>query len=69
MQVVVDACSEESRGAPITSAEHRHAMILQRALHHIPNHSTEFTTRNVAIRLGQKLAEQVGKLNTVVGQW
>ena len=59
LQVVVDACSQEPRGAPITSAEHSHAVILQQALHHIPNHSTEFTTRNVAIRLGQQLAEQV----------
>lgn len=59
LQVVVDACSNEPRGPPITPAEHSHAVILQQALHHIPNHSTEFTTRNVAIRLGQQLAEQV----------
>ncbi|XP_052783474.1 probable ubiquitin carboxyl-terminal hydrolase FAF-X isoform X2 [Mya arenaria] len=69
LQVVVDACSNEPRGPPITSAEHSHAVILQQALHHIPNHSTEFTTRNVAIRLGQQLAEQatavVPDLNTI----
>ncbi|XP_053404353.1 probable ubiquitin carboxyl-terminal hydrolase FAF-X isoform X2 [Mercenaria mercenaria] len=69
LQVVVDACSNEPRGPPITSAEHSHAVILQQALHHIPNHTTEFTTRNVAIRLGQQLAEQatsvVPDLNTI----
>ena len=59
LQVVVDACSNEPRGPPITTQEHGHAVILQQALHHIPNHTTEFTTRNVAIRLGQQLAEQV----------
>lgn len=58
LQVVVDACNEP-RCPPITSAEHSHAVILQQALHHIPNQTTEFTTRNVAIRLGQQLAEQV----------
>ena len=59
LQVVVDACSIEPRGPPITAAEHSHAVILQQALHHIPNHSTEFTTRNIAIRLGQQLADKV----------
>ena len=64
LQVVVDACSNspEQRNPPITSAEHSHAVILQQALHHIPNHTTEFTTRNVAIRQGQQLAEQVREL-------
>jgi ubiquitin carboxyl-terminal hydrolase 9/24 len=62
LQVVVDACSNEPRGPPITSQEHSHAFILQQALHHIPNHTTEFTTRNVAIRLGQQLAEQVCRI-------
>ncbi|KAL4220567.1 putative ubiquitin carboxyl-terminal hydrolase FAF-X [Mactra antiquata] len=69
LQVVVDACSNEPRGPQITAAEHSHAVILQQALHHIPNHSTEFTTRNVAIRLGQQLAEQatsvIPDLNTI----
>lgn len=69
LQVVVDACSIEPRGPPITAAEHSHAVILQQALHHIPNHSTEFTTRNIAIRLGQQLADKatsvVPDLNTI----
>ena len=67
--MVVDACSNEQRGPPITPQEHSHAVILQQALHHIPNHTTEFTTRNVAIRLGQNLAEKatsvVPDLNTI----
>ncbi|KAK3596917.1 hypothetical protein CHS0354_031696 [Potamilus streckersoni] len=58
LQVVVDACSNDSHSPGVTAAEHSHAVILQTALHHIPNHTTEFTTRNVAIRLGQQLLDQ-----------
>ncbi|XP_052214421.1 probable ubiquitin carboxyl-terminal hydrolase FAF-X [Dreissena polymorpha] len=69
LQVVVDACNQEPRAVQVTSAEHSHAVILQQALHHIPNQTTEYTARNVANRLGQNLAEQATSvspdLNTI----
>ena len=58
-QVVVDACHADPQAPAITQAEHNHALILQQALHYIPNPNTEMTTKNVAMRLGQQLLDQV----------
>ena len=59
VQVVVDACSAESQGPPISVQEHHQAAALQQALHFIPTPESEFTLRGVATRLGQHMGEQV----------
>lgn len=59
VQVAVDACSADSQTTPIPVNEHNYAVTLQQALIYIPNPTSEFTLRNVAIRLGQQLKEQV----------
>ncbi|KAK3094503.1 hypothetical protein FSP39_002606 [Pinctada imbricata] len=61
-QVVVDACQADPQSPAITAAEHNHAVILQQALHFIPNPNTEMTMRNVAMRLGQQLLDQATKV-------
>ena len=58
VQVVADACQSDSSAPPISPSIHNHAVVLQQALHYIPNPSAECMTRNVAIRLGQNLGEQ-----------
>ena len=58
VQVVADACQSDSTPPP-TPSVHQHALVLQQALHHIPNPNAECMTRNVAVRLGQQLGEQV----------
>ena len=58
VQVVADQCQSDSSSPPSPSV-HQHALVLQQALHHIPNPNAECMTRNVAIRLGQQLGEQV----------
>ncbi|OWF40886.1 probable ubiquitin carboxyl-terminal hydrolase FAF-X isoform X2 [Mizuhopecten yessoensis] len=60
-QVVVDACNADPQSPNITAAEHNHAVILQQALQYIPNPTSEFTTKNVAMRLGQQLLDQATK--------
>ena len=69
VQVVVEACSAESQGPPITVQEHHQAAALQQALHFIPTPESEFTLRGVATRLGQHMGEQVISLRLVSGQW
>ncbi len=72
VQVVADACQSDSTSPPITASVHNHAVVLQQALHHIPNPNAECMTRNVALRLGQNLGEQVSGLqsfaNTNIGK-
>ncbi|XP_067668544.1 ubiquitin carboxyl-terminal hydrolase 9X-like [Haliotis asinina] len=58
VQVVVDACHAESQVPAVSVVEHNQAAALQQALLHIPSPDAEFTTRNVALRLGQNLGEQ-----------
>ncbi|KAK3589909.1 hypothetical protein CHS0354_034922 [Potamilus streckersoni] len=58
LQVVMDAIINDLHSPGGTAEERSHAVILQKALHHIPDHTTEFTTRNVAVRLGKQLMEQ-----------
>ncbi|XP_041351568.1 probable ubiquitin carboxyl-terminal hydrolase FAF-X isoform X2 [Gigantopelta aegis] len=58
VQVVVDACHSESQVAPVSVLEHNQAAALQQALIYIPSPDSEFTTRSVAMRLGQHLGEQ-----------
>ena len=62
VQVVAEACQSDSAQPP-TPYVHQHALVLQQALHHIPNPNAECMTRNVAIRLGQQLGEQVKDLS------
>lgn len=59
VQVVAEACQPETQAPPVTASTHSHAVVLQQALHHLPNPSAECMLRNVAVRLGQHLAEQV----------
>lgn len=59
VQAVIDACSADPQIPTVSAAEHSHAVILQQALHHIPHPNSEFTTRNVAMRLGQQLGDAV----------
>lgn len=69
VQVAVDACSADSQTTPIPVNEHNYAVTLQQALIYIPNPTSEFTLRSVAIRLGQQLKEQafgaLPDLNTI----
>ncbi|CAH1782281.1 unnamed protein product [Owenia fusiformis] len=58
VQVVADACQTEGGSPTVSASQHNHAVVLQQALHHIPNPNSECMTRNVAIRLGQQLGEQ-----------
>jgi len=66
-QVVVDACNADPQSPAITAAEHNHAVILQQALQYIPNPTSEFTTKNVAMRLGQQLLDQVCQTLQLLG--
>jgi len=58
VQKVADACQSESSSVTVSATVHNHAVVLQQALHHIPNPNAECMTRNVAIRLGQHLGDQ-----------
>ncbi|KAG1670256.1 putative ubiquitin carboxyl-terminal hydrolase FAF-X [Nymphon striatum] len=58
--VVAEACSqpESTTLRPVSPAQHSHAVVLQQALHHIPNASAECMIRNVSVRLAQSLSNQ-----------
>lgn len=57
VQVVAEACQSES---PTISAQmHNQAVVLQQALHTIPNPNAECMTRSVAVKLGQQLGIEV----------
>ena len=65
VQVVAIACNSDSQVPPVTASVHNHAVVLQQALHHIPNPNAECMTRNVAMHLGQNLGDQVGLLHVL----
>ncbi|KAK7070589.1 putative ubiquitin carboxyl-terminal hydrolase FAF-X [Halocaridina rubra] len=46
-------------GSSLTSSTHTQALVLQEALHHIPNPTSDCMVRNVASRLAQSLHDQV----------
>lgn len=60
VHVVAEACNqpESTTTRPVSPAEHSHAVVLQQALHHIPNPNAEYMLRNVAVRLAQNLLDQ-----------
>ncbi|PIK56077.1 hypothetical protein BSL78_06973 [Apostichopus japonicus] len=49
--------SDPNTGPSISQAAHTQAVILQQALQHIPNPTTECMLRNVAIKLGRSVSE------------
>lgn len=53
--------SDPNTGPSISQAAHTQAVILQQALQHIPNPTTECMLRNVAIKLGRSVSEDVRK--------
>ncbi|XP_013401949.1 probable ubiquitin carboxyl-terminal hydrolase FAF-X isoform X1 [Lingula anatina] len=55
--VVAEACQSDSP-TQITASEHSHAVLIQTALHHMPNPGSEYMLRNVAARLGAFLKEE-----------
>ena len=59
VQVVADACQSEASSAHVSTSVHNQAVVLQQALHHIPNPNEECMMRNVATKLGQCLGDQV----------
>ena len=61
VQLVVEACHAEAgqSATPVSTTVHNHAVVLQQALHHIPNQTADCLTRNAAAKLGQHLVSQV----------
>ncbi|XP_043556785.1 probable ubiquitin carboxyl-terminal hydrolase FAF-X isoform X2 [Chiloscyllium plagiosum] len=57
-QPVVEGSSTVS---PINHATHSQAVVLQNALHNIPNPTSECMLRNVAIRLAQQISDEASK--------
>ncbi|XP_032888976.1 probable ubiquitin carboxyl-terminal hydrolase FAF-X isoform X5 [Amblyraja radiata] len=57
-QPVVEGSSNVS---PINHATHSQAVVLQNALHSIPNPTSECMLRNVAIRLAQQISDEASK--------
>lgn len=51
--------SDPNTGPTMSQAAHTQAIILQQALQHIPNPTTECMLRNVAIKLGRSVSEDV----------
>ncbi|XP_071839115.1 ubiquitin carboxyl-terminal hydrolase 9X-like isoform X3 [Apostichopus japonicus] len=51
--------SDPNTGPSISQAAHTQAVILQQALQHIPNPTTECMLRNVAIKLGRSVSEDM----------
>ena len=67
LQVVIDACNADPQSPPnITQQEHSHAVLIQQALQFIPNPTSEIMTKNVAMRLGQHLTDQVSFVGSFV---
>jgi len=62
LQVVIDACNADPQSPNVTQQEHSHAVLIQQALQFIPNPQSEIMTKNVAMRLGQHLTDQVGSI-------
>lgn len=48
-----------STGGGLAASTHTQALVLQEALHHIPNPASDCMVRNVASRLAQSLHDQV----------
>ncbi len=62
VQMVADACQvpdAPAGTASVSPAVHKHAVLLQQALLHVPNPNAECMTRNVASKIGQHLGKQV----------
>ncbi|XP_066267004.1 ubiquitin carboxyl-terminal hydrolase 9X-like isoform X4 [Branchiostoma lanceolatum] len=58
VQHVAEACQPDSpHSGTVSASAHNHAIVLQQALHHIPNPNAECMLRNVALRLGQQCVE------------
>merc|ERR1740137_360985 len=51
--------SMSSGGVSVSASTHTQALVLQEALHHIPNPASDCMVRNVAARLAQSLHDQV----------
>lgn len=64
LQVVIDACNADPQSPNVTQQEHSHAVLIQQALQFIPNQQSEIMTKNVAMRLGQHLTDQVRMIIT-----
>uniref|UniRef100_T1IZS4 ubiquitinyl hydrolase 1 n=1 Tax=Strigamia maritima TaxID=126957 RepID=T1IZS4_STRMM len=58
VNVVAEAIQPESTTMNVTPSAHNHAVVVQQALHHIPNVNAECMLRNVALRLAQNLLDQ-----------
>ena len=64
VQMVADACQTPdappgTTASAVSPAVHKHAVLLQQALLHVPNPNAECMTRNVASKIGQHLGKQV----------
>ena len=54
VHMVADACQPDS-STSVTPATHNQAVVLQQAMHHVPNPSTEMMVRNFAQRVAPSL--------------
>lgn len=57
--VVHNVSCQSETNTKVPPSTHNHAVILQQALHHIPNPNSDCMLRTVASRLAQHLLEQV----------
>ena len=60
--VVHNVTCQAENSTKVASSTHAHAVILQHALHHIPNPNADCMLRSVASRLAQQLLEQVSNI-------
>ena len=56
VHMVIEACQPDSKTS-VSSAVHNQAVVLQQALHQIPNPNQESTLRNISTRLANHLLE------------